>query len=161
MFLPAADIPTFVGEGLVDLGITGWDQIQEYDAAVRASAAYRAVSDKADRVGRCEMVMELDFGGCRLQVQVPEKGEYKTGQDLIGRKIGTSFVHLATDYFAKLEAQAAGQDLSKESGPTPRELRTKIISLSGSVEAACALGVADGIVDLVGKYLATLPTICV
>jgi ATP phosphoribosyltransferase len=34
VFLPAADIPTFVGEGKVDLGITGWDQVQEHDAGV-------------------------------------------------------------------------------------------------------------------------------
>src|SRR5258707_14923678 len=32
IFLPAADIPTFVGEGRVDLGITGVDQVAEHDA---------------------------------------------------------------------------------------------------------------------------------
>jgi hypothetical protein len=31
-------------------------------------------------------------------------------------------------------------------------MRTKIVELSGSVEAACALGVAEGIVDLVGMW---------
>ncbi len=33
----------------------------------------------------------------------------------------------------------------------PVKLKTKIIDLGGSVEAACALGVANGIVDLVAK----------
>lgn len=141
IFLPAADIPTFVGQGRVDLGITGWDQVKEHDAAVKAAAS----EDPSSPVSGSEMVMDLEFGACKLQVQVPEKGQYATSADLIGRTIGTSFVSLTEEYFAQLEAQA--------SGAAPQKLRTKIIELSGSVEAACALGVADGIVDLVGKLL--------
>uniref|UniRef100_A0A0B7K0I2 ATP phosphoribosyltransferase n=1 Tax=Bionectria ochroleuca TaxID=29856 RepID=A0A0B7K0I2_BIOOC len=128
--------------GRVDLGITGWDQIQEHDAGVRASALQRGVEFTT---GGCDMVMDLAFGGCKLQVQVPEKGEYRTSKDLIGKTIGTSFVGLAADYFAKLEAEQAGDTGS----PGKRVLKTQIIELSGSVEAACALGVAEGIVDLV------------
>ncbi|KAL7892617.1 hypothetical protein HDV63DRAFT_389130 [Trichoderma sp. SZMC 28014] len=137
IFLPAADIPTFVGQGRVDLGITGWDQVKEHDAAVKAAAS----EDPSSPVSGSEMVMELEFGACKLQVQVPEKGQYTTSTDLIGRTIGTSFVSLTEEYFAQLETQAGGA--------APQKLRTKIIELSGSVEAACALGVADGIVDLV------------
>ncbi|KAL2207163.1 HisG-domain-containing protein [Sarocladium strictum] len=133
IFLPAADIPTFVGEGQVDLGITGWDQVQEHDAGVRAPH-----SDPESVPASCEVVMELGFGSCKLQTQVPEKGKYATTQDLVGKSIGTSFVNLARQHFAKLEGVPAGG-----------KLQTKIIELSGSVEAACALGVADGIVDLV------------
>lgn len=135
IFLPAADIPTFVGQGRVDLGITGWDQVKEHDAGVNASAA------SAGATGT-ESIMELEFGSCKLQVQVPEKGVYATSADLIGRTIGTSFVNLTAEYFAQLEAKANG-------GSPSGKLQTKIIELSGSVEAACALGVADGIVDLV------------
>lgn len=146
IFLPAADIPTFVGQGRVDLGITGWDQVKEHDASVRAVTSSGV---DIDETPDCEMVMELGFGACKLQVQVPEKGEYVTGQDLIGKTIGTSFVHLAAEYFARLEAKGAGDG----SSPGPRRKpQTKIVELSGSVEAACALGVADGIVDLVGKF---------
>lgn len=100
--------------------------------------------------------MELGFGACKLQVQVPEKGQYVAAKDLIGCTIGTSFVSLATEYFARLEA---GDDA--QGGVSPRKMRTKIIELSGSVEAACALGVADGIVDLVGEYcLSKAPRVC-
>merc|ERR1712000_300319 len=120
IFLPAADIPTFVGQGRVDLGITGWDQ-----------------------------VMDLGFGGCKLQVQVPEKGRFSATRDLIGTTIGTSFVHLAADHFAKLEAAADGDPNPESATANTWQLRTKLIELSGSVEAACALGVAEGIVDLV------------
>ncbi|PHH63678.1 hypothetical protein CDD81_5550 [Ophiocordyceps australis] len=143
IFLPAADIPTFVGQGRVDLGITGWDQVKERDAAVGSDSSCSSGAAGAPSASGCEMVMELGFGCCRLQVQVPANGKYKTSSDLIGRSIGTSFVHLATEYFAKLEAQEALT--AADTG----NLGTKIIELSGSVEAACALGVADGIVDLV------------
>ncbi|KAL2020859.1 hypothetical protein VTK56DRAFT_7850 [Thermocarpiscus australiensis] len=153
VFLPAADIPTFVGEGRVDLGITGFDQVQEHDAGVRALARARRMSNEwtpetANRKPQgCETVMDLGFGACRLQVQVPAKGEYAQGKDLIGKTIGTSFVHLAREYFARLELEQDGVTNGTEL--EGRKLRTKIIELSGSVEAACALGVADGIVDLV------------
>jgi ATP phosphoribosyltransferase len=151
IFLPAADIPTFVGEGRCDLGITGWDQVQEHDASVRAYNHLRRssvdMSSSDEKTAGSDMVMELGFGSCKLQVQVPEKGQYKTPEDLIGKTIGTSFVHLAADYFLKLE-----QGQNGEGEMSPRKMRTKIVELSGSVEAACALGVAEGIVDLVGMW---------
>jgi len=151
VFLPAADIPTFVGEGRVDLGITGQDQVAEHDAGVKALARTLAASGASTPVEQaqskgCEPVLDLDFGACKLQVQVPVKGQYKTGSDLIGKNIGTSFVHLAEEYFARLEAEAG---VTNGDVADKRKLKTKIIELSGSVEAACALGVADGIVDLV------------
>ncbi|KAM7187152.1 ATP phosphoribosyltransferase domain containing protein [Rhypophila sp. PSN 637] len=97
----------------------------------------------------CETVMDLGFGACKLQVQVPAKGQYVEGKDLIGKNIGTSFVHLAQEYFARLELEQDGTTNGDAFPVDGRKLRTKIIELSGSVEAACALGVADGIVDLV------------
>ncbi|GAB0137778.1 hypothetical protein EsDP_00006031 [Epichloe bromicola] len=141
IFLPAADIPTFVGQGRVDLGITGWDQVKEHDASVHGIHV-----DGNEVASGCDMVMDLGFGACKLQVQVPEKGKYVNGQDLVGKTIGTSFVHLAAEYFARLEAAS---DNDKNPKYWKGQLRTKIVELSGSVEAACALGVADGIVDLV------------
>lgn len=155
VFLPAADIPTFVGEGRVDIGITGRDVVAEHDAAVEGLNRARAQSGKSTPTEEeaalkgCVEVMDLGFGACKLQVQVPEKGQYKTPSDLIGKNIGTSFVHLSEEFFAKLELEA---DSANGSDTTKRKLKTNIIELSGSVEAACALGVADGIVDLVGEF---------
>jgi len=158
IFLPAADIPTFVGEGRVDIGITGFDQVREHDAGVRTLARARRMSGEltaeqaaSSKPHGCETVLELGFGSCKLQVQVPENGTYTTGKDLVGKNIGTSFVNLAEEYFARLEREEEGGAVDEgELQLSPRKLRTKIIELSGSVEAACALGVADGIVDLVG-----------
>ncbi|KAJ8133587.1 hypothetical protein O1611_g41 [Lasiodiplodia mahajangana] len=127
VFLPAADIPTFVGDGSVDLGITGWDQVQEHDASVRAlgpkirssgeTSAAEGV-DHSDEGSGCETVMDLAFGGCKLQVQVPQKGVYNSPKDLIGKNIGTSFVHLATKYFAKLEAEAGSEQAQTDNQPS-------------------------------------------
>ncbi|RAK99675.1 ATP phosphoribosyltransferase [Aspergillus ibericus CBS 121593] len=127
IFLPAADIPTFVGEGRVDLGITGRDQIAEHDALLPRG-----------EVSGVEEIMDLGFGACKLQVQVPEKGDITEAKQLIGRNIVTSFTALTEAFFAQLEGKSEKSELS-----------TKIKYVGGSVEAACALGVADGIVDLV------------
>lgn len=137
IFLPAADIPTFVGEGRVDLGITGRDQVREHDARLA----------RGEDSG-VEEVMDLDFGRCSLQVQVPEKGNIKDPKQLVGMNIVTSFTGLSEQYFARLEGMS-GKRESINGTATPRNLRTKIKFVGGSVEAACALGVADGIVDLV------------
>ncbi|KAK0449496.1 ATP phosphoribosyltransferase [Armillaria borealis] len=122
VFLPASDIPSFVGKGDVDLGITGHDVILE-------SQMQRHVTE----------ALRLGFGKCSLQVQVPEAGPIKTVKDLAGKRVVTSFEVLSGEYFSKID-----EDLGLED-----EARTKIEYVGGSVEAACALGLADGIVDLV------------
>lgn len=138
IFLPAADIPTFVGEGRVDLGITGLDQVAEHDALLPHG-----------EVSNVEQVMDLGFGKCKLQVQVPERGEIKSAKDLIGKNIVTSFTALTEDYFARLEnGRSRKESVNGTLSPVPK-LNTRIKYVGGSVEAACALGVADGIVDLV------------
>ena len=99
-----------------------------------------------------EEVLNLGFGKCRLQVQVPEKGELERPDELVGKNVVTSFVGLTEKYFAKLEG-LDGIECGVRDGDSPlrSRLKTKIKYVGGSVEAACALGVADGIVDLVGR----------
>lgn len=122
VFLPASDIPSFVGKGDVDLGITGHDVILESQMQQHITEALR-----------------LGFGKCSLQVQVPEAGPIKTVKDLAGKRVVTSFEVLSGEYFSKIDEDLGLKD----------EARTKIEYVGGSVEAACALGLADGIVDLV------------
>ena len=138
VFLPAADIPTFVGEGRVDLGITGRDQVAEHDV----------VQPPTETTG-VEEIMDLEFGRCKLQIQVPEKGSIENPEQLVGRNVVTSFTNLSKKYFTHLEAAADGE--KEVNGISKKPLRTNIKYVGGSVEAACALGIADGIVDLVGK----------
>jgi len=139
VFLPAADIPTFVGEGRVDLGITGRDQVAEHEA----------VTPPTDTTGVKEL-LDLEFGRCKLQVQVPEKGRVTKPEELIGKNLVTSFTALAEQYYRDLEKKA-GVTNGETHGEGREKLQTKIKFVGGSVEAACALGVADGIVDLVGE----------
>jgi ATP phosphoribosyltransferase len=91
-------------------------------------------------------VLDLGFGKCALQVQVPAKGSLAKPEDLIGKNVVTSFTNLAEQYFRRLETEQAG-DATNGNGQA--KLKTNIKYVGGSVEAACALGVADGIVDLV------------
>lgn len=121
IFLPAADIPTFVGEGNCDLGITGLDQIME-----------------ADMLDSVLDLLDLQFGKCKLQVQVAQNGPYEKAENLLGKKIVTSFTKLSADYFRELESAAA-----EKLDPTT------IKYVGGSVEASVTLGVGEAIVDLV------------
>lgn len=136
VFLPAADVPTFVGERRVDLGITGRDQVAEYEA----------VAPSTETTG-VEEILNLGFGYCKLQVQVPEKGSITRLEELIGKNIATSYTKLAEEYFGALEEKQGDKVVD---GDGKQKLRTNIKYVSGSAEAACALGMADGIMDLVG-----------
>ncbi|KAI0060448.1 ATP phosphoribosyltransferase [Artomyces pyxidatus] len=122
VFLPASDIPSFVGKGNVDLGITGHDVILE-----------------AQMENHVTETLRLGFGKCALQVQVPDSGSIQNVDDLAGKRIVTSFEVLAGNYFKEIDARLGRLDGE----------RTTIEYVGGSVEAACALGLADGIVDLV------------
>lgn len=88
---------------------------------------------EADVNGLVSEVLQLEFGKCKLQVQVPQSGDIKTVDDLVGRKVVTSFEVLAGRYFGELDQKS------------DKGVKTKIEYIGGSVEAACALGLADGI----------------
>ncbi|TYJ54315.1 ATP phosphoribosyltransferase [Cryptococcus floricola] len=122
VFLPAADIPRFVALGSVALGITGQDVIAE-------STHSPAI----------EELLPLGFGKCKLQVQVPVTGPVQTLEQLSGGRVATSFEVMAGELFGGKD----GVDAKIGKG------QTKVEYVGGSVEAACALGMADGIVDLV------------
>ena len=122
VFLPAADIASYVGEGNVDIGITGWDIVCE--------------SGEQDKVVE---ELKLGFGKCRLVVQVPIKGEIQRAEELAGKRVVTSFENLTRAYFNNIDEAA----LNEEEHDV--RVKTRIRFVSGSVEAACALGLADGI----------------
>lgn len=86
-------------------------------------------------------LLPLGFGKCSLQVQVPVSGEIQTVEQLAGGRVATSFEVLAGEFFS---------DLEKKTGK-----KTKIEYVGGSVEAACALGMADGIGEWSGCAVET------
>ena len=76
----------------------------------------------------------LGFGKCELAVQAPV-GQYKDPAELAGKRIVTSFPNLARKFFSQYDA-STGEE-------------TSVKYVSGSVEVACSLGLADGVIDLV------------
>lgn len=77
-----------------------------------------------------EELFPLGFGYCQLVVAVPNESDFDTPADLLNARIATSFPESTRAFFADL-------------GGDP-----EIVSISGSVEVAPALGVADAIVEL-------------
>eukprot|EP01036_Dinobryon_divergens_P027609 gene27611-36411_t len=116
VFLPASDIATYVGEGNVDIGITGLDVVKE--------------SQETD----VEQILELGFGKCKLCLQAPVINGITSPEELAGKRIVTSFPNLAREFFANYDTA---------------DKPTSIKYVSGSVEAACGLGLADAVIDLV------------
>ena len=88
-----------------------------------------AESTHADEISE---LLPLGFGKCSLQVQVPISGPCQTLESLSGGRIATSFEVLAGQVFSEVDEKAGGK-------------KTQVEYLGGSVEAACALGLADGI----------------
>jgi ATP phosphoribosyltransferase len=101
------------------------------------------------------VALKLGFGKCRLSLQVPEEHLGKPISDYVGARIVTSFPNIAGKFFAPFDAaeNARKQQFSKSDGRARKDsnevIQTQIRYVSGSVEAACGLGLADAVVDLV------------
>jgi ATP phosphoribosyltransferase len=106
------DIPEYVQDGVVDLGITGANLVAEAEADVLTLA-------------------ELGFARCTLEAAVPLDAPQRALADLAGLRV-------ATAYPVSTRALLAAQGIAAE-----------LVPVSGSVEAAPRLGLADAIVDLV------------
>jgi len=79
------------------------------------------------------VVAKLGFGKCRLSLQVPKKDGIKDVKSLLGKRIATSFPRSTKSFFDSIDP----------------DHKTVIETVSGSVEVACALGLADAVVDLI------------
>lgn len=81
MFARAADIPEFVDEGICDMGITGFDLIEEAEADVN-------------------ILIDLKFGQTKLVLATPEKSEINSIKDMKdGMTVATEFPSLTEKYF--------------------------------------------------------------
>lgn len=86
------------------------------------------VGEKNEHV---EQVMELGFGKCRLSIAVPKHSAYSGSSWLDGRSIATSYPVLLKKWLKENNVNA------------------KIHVITGSVEIAPAVGMADAIFDIV------------
>lgn len=78
-----------------------------------------------------EPLLELGFGRCRLAAAVPEDAPARDLEDLAGCRLATSHPETVRHFFAE------------------RDIAVEIVPMTGSVEVAPRLALADGIVDLV------------
>lgn len=80
-----------------------------------------------------ELVYRLGFGKCRLSIAVPKTMQYQTASDLNGLKIATTYATILQHYL------------------TNNKIDSEIHEISGSVEIAPGIGLADAICDLVSS----------
>ena len=123
LFVRDDDIPQLVMDGVCDLGIVGTNVLEE--AAIERRTNGTAGGYSVERA--------LDFGGCRLAIALPEERPYSGARDLQGLRIATSYPHLTKRFL------------------TAQKITAEVVCLSGSVEIAPRLGLADAICDLVAS----------
>jgi ATP phosphoribosyltransferase len=86
-----------------------------------------------EKGGNIKIIEKLGFSKCRVSVAVPKAFNFKSINDLHNLRIATSYPNTTLNYFG---AQNVKVDLHQ---------------ISGSVEIAPNIGLADGIVDIVSS----------
>ena len=76
-------------------------------------------------------IRSLGYGRCRLAAAVPSDAPYQTVEELAGLRVATAHPATARRFFAE------------------RDIQVDVIPISGAVEVAPRLGLAEAIVDLV------------
>jgi ATP phosphoribosyltransferase len=117
------DIPRLVAEQICDVGIVGKNVFLERKIALEANVA--------TPVKNFEIIRNLGFGACRLSFAVPNNIVFEKLTDLNGKKIATSYPYLLKKFLLE------------------NNINAQIVYLSGSVEIAPKLKLADIICDLV------------
>ncbi len=80
-----------------------------------------------------QIIKRLGFSKCRLSLAIPRDREYYSVRDFQGKNIATSYPRLLEKYLRDNQVQAS------------------IHEISGSVEIAPSIGLADGICDIVSS----------
>lgn len=112
IFVRAQDIPEFVADGAADAGVTGWDLVSESERPL-------------------EMLLDLEFGRCRLVVAAREESGIGSVEQIQGSpRVATCFPRVTHRFFEK-----AGR-------------KVEVVPVSGAAEIAPHLGIADIVVDL-------------
>ncbi len=115
LFARAADIPEYVADGAADLGITGFDQVQEA------------------RVDNVEELLDLEFGRCRLVLAAPEDGDIESVDDLAGKIVATEFPNITADFFADTGVEPDIVEVSGATELTPHvEMADAIVDITST-----------------------------
>lgn len=107
------------------------DDIPEYVQDGVADIGIVGENVLEEKQTRTAILRKLGFGRCTLMFAYPENKELKKLEDVNGRIIATTYPRILKNFLNK------------------NNLNAKVIELSGSVEIAPSLGVADLICDIV------------
>ena len=86
-----------------------------------------------EKAKELKVVDKLGFGKCRLSLAIPKDQKYRSVKDLEGTRIATSYANILSRYLKK------------------HKIKAEIHEISGSVEIAPGIGLADAICDLVSS----------
>ncbi|MGI9055179.1 MAG: ATP phosphoribosyltransferase [Pyrinomonadaceae bacterium] len=109
------------------------DDIPQYVADAVADAGIVGENIVAEDAHDIETIEKLGFGKCRLSIAVPKSFDYKNLQDLANKKIATTYPNILEKFFKQ------------------NNITTEIHTISGSVEIAPSIGLADAVCDLVSS----------
>ncbi|MDH4089307.1 MAG: ATP phosphoribosyltransferase [Cyclobacteriaceae bacterium] len=107
------------------------DDIPEYVEDKVADVGIVGENIFAEKQKKNKIVKRLDFAKCRLSIAVPRSENYSGIQSLAGRNIATSYPNIVADFLQK------------------NSIKAGIHEISGSVEIAPGIGLADAICDIV------------
>lgn len=109
------------------------DDIPEYVQDSVADIGFVGENVVKESNKQVDAIEKLGFGKCRLSLAIPKNSEIRSVNDLEGRRIATSYPFILAEYL-------------RERGVT-----ASIHEISGSVEIAPRIGLADAICDLVSS----------
>ena len=88
LFVRDDDIPTYVYDGVADIGIVGRNELDESGYSL-------------------EVVRDLGFASCRLSIAVPEGFDYQGLSSLEGKRIATSYPRILSSILKERGVQAS------------------------------------------------------
>jgi ATP phosphoribosyltransferase len=109
------------------------DDIPEYVADGVADIGIVGENIMMESLRNTSVIEKLGFGRCRLSIAVPKTMEYADSSSLRGRKIATSYPRILTAFLRE------------------NSIECEVHTISGSVEIAPSIGLADAVCDLVSS----------
>jgi len=109
------------------------DDIPNYVADGVADIGIVGENILAESPREVEVIEKLGFGRCRLSLAVPKSVDYNSPADIDGKRVATSYPGILEKFFAS------------------KGVNVEIHEISGSVEIAPSIGLADAVCDLVSS----------
>jgi len=109
------------------------DDIPEYVADAVADVGIVGENVLHETGKDVQTIEKLGFGRCRLSIAVPRTCDYESSKALNGKRIATSYPRILSEFLTK------------------RGINAEIHTISGSVEIAPGIGLAEAICDIVSS----------